>query len=157
MEWRFLVWDAGMYFSGSFNLLTLKIRLHVSLCVSALTQFFSGQRVYFCHCCCPVAKSCLTLCDPMDYSPPGASVHGILLARILESEVAQSCPTLCDPMDCSPPGSSIHGIFQARALEWGATLPFPSPGDLPGPGIEPASPALAGGFLTLTNEPPRVP
>ena len=27
---------------------------------------------------------CLTLCDPMDYSPPGSSVHGILQARILE-------------------------------------------------------------------------
>ena len=23
-----------------------------------------------------VAQSCLTLCDPMDYSPPGSSVHG---------------------------------------------------------------------------------
>ena len=27
---------------------------------------------------------CLTLCDPMDHSPPGSSVHGILQARILE-------------------------------------------------------------------------
>ena len=31
-----------------------------------------------------VAQSCLTLCDPMDGSPPGSSVHGILQARILE-------------------------------------------------------------------------
>ena len=30
------------------------------------------------------AQSCLTLCDPMDCSPPGSSVHGILQARILE-------------------------------------------------------------------------
>ena len=29
-------------------------------------------------------QSCPTLCDPMDYSPPGSSVHGILQARILE-------------------------------------------------------------------------
>ena len=29
-------------------------------------------------------KSCPTLCDPMDCSPPGFSVHGILQARILE-------------------------------------------------------------------------
>ena len=29
-------------------------------------------------------QSCLTLCDPMDYSPPGSSVHGILQSRILE-------------------------------------------------------------------------
>ena len=31
-----------------------------------------------------VIQSCLTLCDPMDYSLPGSSVHGILQARILE-------------------------------------------------------------------------
>ena len=29
-------------------------------------------------------QSCLTLCDPMDCSPPGSSVHGILQTRILE-------------------------------------------------------------------------
>ena len=29
-------------------------------------------------------QSCLTLCDPMDWSPLGSSVHGILQARILE-------------------------------------------------------------------------
>ena len=29
-------------------------------------------------------QSCPTLCDPMDSSPPGSSVHGILQARILE-------------------------------------------------------------------------
>ena len=57
--------------------------------------------------------------------------------------VAKSCPALCHPMDCSPPGSSVHGILQARILE-----PVPSPRDLPDPGIEPASPAWAGGFFT---------
>ena len=31
------------------------------------------------------AQLCLTLCDSMDCSPPGSSVHGILQARILES------------------------------------------------------------------------
>ena len=89
------------------------------------------------------------MCDPIDGSPPGSPVPGILQARTLEwgaiafckirnrsvkrikaigfirnkseSEVAQSCPTLSDPMDRSLPGSPIHGIFQARVLEWGAT------------------------------------
>ena len=69
---------------------------------------------------------CLTLCDPIDSSPPVSTVPGILQARTLEwvaisfsnawSEVAQSCLSLRDPMDCSPPGSSVHGIFQARVL-----------------------------------------
>ena len=50
----------------------------------------------------------------------------------------QSCPTLCDPMGCSPPASSVHGILQARVLG----LPFPSPGALPDPGMEPKSPSI---------------
>ena len=35
-------------------------------------------------CCCLVAKLCPTLCDPMDCSPPGSSVHGTFQGRILE-------------------------------------------------------------------------
>ena len=35
-------------------------------------------------CCCLVAQSCRTLWDPMDCSPPGIPVHGILQARMLE-------------------------------------------------------------------------
>ena len=85
--------------------------------------------------CVLVSQSYPTLCNPIDHSPPGPSVHGILQARTLECvaisfpkrnyrkkerEVAQLCPTLCNPMDCSLPGSSVHGIFQARVLEWGA-------------------------------------
>ena len=89
-------------------------------------------------------QSCPTLCDPIDGSPPGFPVPGILQARTLEwvaisfsnaskwkvKVKSQSCPTLSDPMDCDPPGSSVHGICQARVLEWGAiafskqTLPF---------------------------------
>ena len=56
-----------------------------------------------------------------------------------ESKVAQSCPILCDPMDCSQPGSSVHGF--SRQGYWSG-LPFPSPRDLPNPGIEPRPPAL---------------
>ena len=78
---------------------------------------------------------CLTLCNPIDSSPPGSPVPGILQARTLEwvtiscpmheseTEVTQSCQTLLDPIDCSPPGSSPHGIFQARVLEW-VTIAF---------------------------------
>ena len=37
-----------------------------------------------------VAQSCLTLWDPMDCSPPGSSIHGILQARTLEWVVISS-------------------------------------------------------------------
>ena len=80
-----------------------------------------------------VAQLCPTLCDPMDCSPPGSSIHGIFQARVLEwgaiafsgtfpaaaaAKSLQSCPTLCDPIDGSPPGSPVPGILQARVLEW---------------------------------------
>jgi len=72
----------------------------------------------------------LTLCDPIDGSPPGPSIPGILQARIPEwvvisfsiacmhAKSLQLCPTPCDPMDSSPPGSSVHRTLQARILEW---------------------------------------
>ena len=41
-------------------------------------------RLYFVCVKVLVAQSCLTLCDPVDCSPPGSSVHGILQARMLE-------------------------------------------------------------------------
>ena len=62
-----------------------------------------------------------------------------------EGEVAQSCPTFSDPMDWSLRGSSVHGISQERILE---CVAFPFQRDLPDPGSEPVSPALAGGFFT---------
>ena len=62
------------------------------------------------------------------------------------SLVTKSCLPLCDPVNCSMPGSTVHGIFQARIME---RLPFLFPGDLPNPGIKPASPSLAGGFFTM--------
>ena len=53
-------------------------------------------------------------------------------------------------MDCSLSGSSVHRILQEEY--WGR-LTFPPPGELPDPGIEPASltsPALAAGFFTTS-------
>ena len=66
---------------------------------------------------------------------------------------AQSCPTLCDPMDHQAPLS-----MRFPRQEYWSGLALPSPGDLPNPRIEPASPvapALAGGFLqeyTIQND-----
>ena len=56
--------------------------------------------------------------------------------EVAVSSVAQSYLTLRDTMDWSPPGSSVRGISQQE--HWSG-LPFPSPGDLSNPGIEPES------------------
>ena len=64
---------------------------------------------------------------------------------------AQSCPTPYDPMVAHQPPLFI-GFFRQEC--W-TGLPFPSPEDVPDPGIEPTfpvSPALAGRYFT--TEPP---
>ena len=79
----------------------------------------------------------------------GICVHGICICHCCL--VAKSCPTLLQP----------HGVCQAPLSmgsprqEYWSGLPFPSPGDLPDPGIELTSPELAGGFFT--TEPPWKP
>ena len=66
----------------------------------------------------------------------------------MPAKLLQSYPTLCDPVAHSPLGSSVLGFSRQ---EYWSRLPFPSPGDLPDPGIELAclmSAALAGIFFS---------
>ena len=65
----------------------------------------------FCCCCCclvtklcPTLLQCPTLCHPMDCSPPGSCVHGILQARILEW------------LPCSPPGDLPNPEIEPASL-----------------------------------------
>ena len=67
----------------------------------------------------------------------------------MKALIVQSCRTLCDFMDCSSPGSSVHEFSRQ---EYWSRLPFPSPGDLPNPGIKPKSPTLQAD--SLLSEPP---
>ena len=59
--------------------------------------------------------------------------------KVKESEVAQSCPTLCDPWTVAYQAPPSMGFSRQ---EYWSGLPFPYPGDLPYPGIEPGSPVL---------------
>ena len=54
-----------------------------------------------------------------------------------------------NPWTCSPPSSSVHGILFGKIT--GVGCHFLLQGDLPDPAIEPASPTLAGGFLTTMS------
>ena len=67
--------------------------------------------------------------------------------------VTSSCLSLCDPMHCSPPGSHLSMGFSRQ--EYWSGLPFPSPGDLPNPGIKLGSSALQAD--SLPAEPPGKP
>ena len=94
------------------------------------------------------------------YSPGNSTQYSVMICMGKASEksgymyvclcakLLHSGPTLCGPRGCSPPGSSSR-------QEYCSGLPCPCPGELPNPGIEPASPALGGRFFT--TEPPGQP
>ena len=70
--------------------------------------------------CDKLFQSCPTLCDPVDCSPPGSSVHGILQARRLEWV---ACPP---PGDLPDPGiepvplmaPALAGMFFTTSATW---------------------------------------
>ena len=114
-------------------------------------------------------QSCPTLCNPIDGSPPGSPIPGILQARTLEwvaisfssawkwkvkVKLLSHVRLLATPWTAAYQAPLSTGF--SRQEHW-SDLSSP-PGDLPNPGIEPsslASPALAGGFFTI--EPPGKP
>ena len=57
---------------------------------------------------CAHAQPCPTLFHPMDYSPPGSSVHGIFQARILEPVALSSSRDLLDPVIEPVPPHLLH-------------------------------------------------
>ena len=87
---------------------------------------------------CLITQLCPTLCDPMDCSPPGSSVHGILQERILEwvampssrrSSQPRSPALQADSLPSEPPGEPkntgvdslpvFKGIFLTQESNWG--------------------------------------
>ena len=105
---------------------------------------------------CLVAQSCPNLLRPQGPCLPGSSVHGISQARILEwvampSPRGSSQPR--NPTQVSCIAGEFFMVWDTReAHKHWSSLPFPSPGDLPDPGIDSASSALEGRFFT--TEPP---
>ena len=70
-----------------------------------------------------------------------------LISHCVCAQSLHLCLTLCHPMDYRPPGSSM-GLSQQ---EYWRGLPFPTPRDLPNPGIELVASALAGKFFTTKS------
>ena len=90
---RILEWVAISFFGGSFQpkdwtQISCTGRQILPHCAMSLLLSWLLALFWFLHynnrVCVLVTHSCLTLCDPMDCSSPGSSVHGILWASILE-------------------------------------------------------------------------
>ena len=94
--------------------------------------------------CVLVAGLCPTLWDPMNRSLLSSSVHGILQARILVW-VKVKVKLLSGVQLFATPWTVAYQAplsMEFSRQEYRSGLPFPSPEDLPNPGIKPRSPAL---------------
>ena len=77
-----------------------------------------------------VTQSCLTLCDPMDYSLPGSSIHGIFQARVLEwaslvAQLVKNPPAMRVDLGSIPglgrypgEGKATHSSILAWRIPW---------------------------------------
>ena len=95
-----------------------------------------NEKHWFYNCCCLVAKSCLTLWDPMDYSPLGSSVRGISQARILEWVTISSLGDLPDLGIESKLSYCVltTGGFPDSSVGKESTCSAGDPGPIPGSG-----------------------
>ena len=74
-------------------------------------------------CACSVTQSCLTLWDPMDCSPPGSSVHGILQAKTLEWVASPFSRGSSHPRDRTQGSCIASGFFTS----WATRKPLMKP------------------------------
>ena len=65
---------------------------------------------------CSVTQLCLTLCNPMDCSLPGSSVHGIFLARILECYLLQSIKHVSTRMLSATSRKTCNSSFKKKKV-----------------------------------------
>ena len=95
------------------------VRLGSNVCVMIHEPTCSQERRFHLRggCCCySAAQECPALCDPMDCSPPGSSVHGILQARVLEWVAMPSSRGSSQPKDGTCVSRIAGGFFTMAAL-----------------------------------------
>ena len=120
-----------VHIGTSLRLFLPKIGSKMGKHISRLSQKFS--------CCCSDSQSCLTLCDPMDCSLPGSSVHGISQARVLEwvaisSSRGSSLPRDGSRVSCTgarfftsePPGKpvSLYSLHECLMVSYMIFMPL---------------------------------
>ena len=115
-----------------------------------------------------VAQSCPALCDPMDCSLPGSSVHGNFQAIVLEWIAISfssawkwtvKVKSLSHVRLSATPRAAAHQAPPSMGFsrqEYWSGLPFPYSGDLPDPGLELSSPTLQADYRLSHQRNPRI-
>ena len=109
---------SGLYLSPAWRQLLLQ---HVGIPVRGEEFFFSVARmlVHSDPCCCSVSQSCLTLCDPLDYSMPDFSVLHYL-PEFAQTHVIQPSHPLSSPLRLPSvfPNIRVFSIELALHIRW---------------------------------------
>ena len=131
-------WEDSLSLIPSFHFLAAHIHIYYTAAAAAAKS----------------RQSCPTLCDPIDGSPPGSPVPGILQARTLEWVAISfsnawkwkvKVKSLSRVWFFATPWTIAYQAPLSMGLsrqEYWSGVPLPSSGDLTHPGIEPGSPAL---------------
>ena len=131
LSWVITYWGDSLLYIFYWLFLVSTCRCRQKYCL-----FYDRERVG--------VKSCPTLCNPADYSPPGSSVRGIFQTRILEWGAVSFSRGKWKLLSCvwlfATPWT-IQSTEFSRPEYWSGS-PLPSPGDLSNPGIEPRSTSL---------------
>ena len=118
------------------------------LSLSSSLKIWGHTRIYYLRC---VGKTIKMIEAEDSVWCPGLIKCPIqVTVTVTRAELLQSCLTLCDHVDCNTQPPLSRGF--SRQGYWSG-LPCPPPGDLPDPGIKPASlpsPALASSFFTTS-------
>ena len=135
--WLFILWlcQTHLLFLGvSCTLIYRQKKCHLWIKILSIFPFQLYKNIIFLalshwlgplvkwRCLCAKSlQSCLTLCNPMDCSPPGFSVHGILQARIVEWVAMPSSGGVPDSgmePTSRPSAALAGGLFTASATWW---------------------------------------
>ena len=109
--------NAPLTLKTSFHLILLKLTKWSFLvcCEWLLRVYKKGLRTNLWTVWSEAAQSCPILCDPMDYSLPGSSIHGIFQARILEWDAISFSRRSSQPRDWTWVSYVVGRRFTVRA------------------------------------------
>ena len=88
----------------------------VSCIAGRLFTIWAARKLHIYVCCCFCGQSCPTLCDAMDCSLPGSSIHEILQARILEWVAKPSSRGSSQPRDQTQVSHTAGSFFTIWAI-----------------------------------------
>ena len=127
--YRFSFWTVNNYWFNFFNRyrpIQMSVSSYVSFVRLCLSKNWAISSFLFCghESESEVAQSCLSLCDPMDSSPPFSSDHGILQARMLEWVAISFSRGSSRPRDRTRVSCIIGRHFTVWTIPFNVLFPF---------------------------------